>query len=795
MKIGFCIAVVLSCVSQALAVDADAGPPFGQLKLVQEIDCGKPPDGGGSPRAPGPKAGPSASGQPLAALLFLDYPKGISTVETLLGKPCRVLPNDSGEAKYFAYRVGQGKGLKVGACYVLAVEFPEDKPRSLFICNWGCETARGVHTGNTVGDCVKGKYVNNSPESLGFPLSGGFTAWRQLFFLHDRFPEVKRPRGLGPRPLEPKDGFWVIVAQPRAVNAPKSAGAAVATIRLFEVPDPSRLTLKINYPPDGLPRRHLFWREEMADGVIAMGHKPEEKDETLRGVKSPTDWFEYKARLMQFLGMNTFSKDLLEFGHNQGWDSSPYGGNAWYNQSSTPKRWDEILTMLGKYGFDVFPYYEYAGSIGGDPTKAIGAQRRCMRLDGGKDYTHIGWVHKTNADLADPDFIDDAKKLLDVTIVRHKNKVKFLGAWFRPRPEANPISFNDKDLARFAKEANDGEAITRAHLQADKALLAKYYEWWFKKRLEFNQALCKYLRENVNPEAVFLYTTDSSEPGISLPASITAAGQKEFWKWKTVVVNDQPQAWADWLASVKEKDFDWVKSIAYDKVVKEGMYLKALLAKPGTWGKWEWQHAVPWADPQNYRAVDGVMLSYTFSRLYTVSSPQAFDAFRTPSGLAILRHYALNENEMHVDKDDLLGYFVADVERAGPYCMMGEARAMAYGDPRFIGYLVGNSFARGFPEYARRFNAAFLSLPALPSEVVADGASDPEVVVRRIGTKEHGTWLAVVNTALATKHGITVKVPPADRVTDASTGEPFSPINDRLALSLYPGQLVALHVR
>ena len=52
----------------------------------------------------------------------------------------------------------------------------------------------------------------------------------------------------------------------------------------------------------------MFWREEMADGVIASGKEEE------RGVKEMLDWYRYKARLMRFLGINTFSKDLLEFG-------------------------------------------------------------------------------------------------------------------------------------------------------------------------------------------------------------------------------------------------------------------------------------------------------------------------------------------------------------------------------------------------------------------------------------------------------------------------------------------------
>ena len=57
---------------------------------------------------------------------------------------------------------------------------------------------------------------------------------------------------------------------------------------------------------------------------------------------------------------------------------------------------------------------------------------------------------------------------------------------------------------------------------------------------------------------------------------------------------------------------------------------------------------------------------------------------------------------------------MADVERAGPFCMQAEAVAMANGDPTMIGYLVGNNFERGFPMYVRDFNANFLALPALP---------------------------------------------------------------------------------
>ena len=38
-------------------------------------------------------------------------------------------------------------------------------------------------------------------------------------------------------------------------------------------------------------------------------------------------------------------------------------------------------------------------------------------------------------------------------------------------------------------------------------------------------------------------------------------------------------------------------------------------------------------DPQTYRDGDGALLSYTYNRLYTVSSPRPLDAYRTKSGL------------------------------------------------------------------------------------------------------------------------------------------------------------------
>ena len=282
---------------------------------------------------------------------------------------------------------------------MLAVEYPEDQPRSLVIMNGGNETSRGLHTGTTFGDAFHPKYVNNNNESLEVPLSGKYENWKLFFHLHDRFPDLKFLRGGGLRELTAEDGFWVTVGQFSAADIPASHGAAVSRIRLLEVPDPERLYSELRLPPAELPRRHLFWREEMADGVIAA-----EKEEE-RGIKDPLDWYRYKASTMRFLGMNTYSKDLLEFGACQHWDSSPGGGNEWvYYNAAHKDRWAEIVDMMGEVRLHVLPYYEYSGSKG---MNGLGNQRRAKPLTRDDAYTHITWIEAANADLTDPDTYED----------------------------------------------------------------------------------------------------------------------------------------------------------------------------------------------------------------------------------------------------------------------------------------------------------------------------------------------------------------------------------------------------
>ncbi len=718
--------------------------PFGKLSLVDEIETGAADPGH----------------------LFEESPKGVSRVETILGKPCRVIAPTEGEGAFISFRIGRFKLLKPGAQYVLAVEYPEDDARSWIIQNGGNETSRGFHTGRSVGDAFHPKYVNNLNESINLPLSGKYETWKLFFSLHDRFPQRAFIRGKGERALTPDDGFPVTIAQFTARDIPASKGAAVSRIRLYEVLEPQKLNATYTLP-QGLPQRHLFWREEMADGVI------DSEKESERGLTNRLDWYRYKARLMHFLGMNTFAKDLLEFGAVQHWDTSALGGNDWaFFNGSTKDLWGQIVETMGKEGFSVLPYYEYSGSKG---YKGLGNQRRAKPLTRDDAYTHISWIEASNADITDPDTYEDFRKMLDLTIVRQKVKAEFVGLWLRPRSQL-PMGFGDATRERFAKEANDGKAVSRADLKADKALLARYETWWFGKRRDFLTAMRDYLAQNGIKQPLVLYTGEAAESGSS------------FASWEPRMVTDDPAFWQPIVAQPAHLSKDKKTAlITVGDVTKQDLYLESLLSPPLNWGDWEWHHANPAPDPKDYKTTPGVLMTHAFNRVYTVSSPKTFEMFRGPSGLALIRHYSLNENMMFDKADkEKLGYFIADIERAGPYCMMGEALAMANGDPTEIGYLSGGNFGRGFPEYVRAFNTAFLSLPALPSRIVPNAAPDAEIVVREIATQGKGTYYALVNTGLKAKT-VTIKLPGAGQLLDAATKKPIA----AGAQTFYPCELKA----
>ncbi len=730
--------------------EVDTGTLFGKLPLVDEVNTGDQPNG----------------------RTFVEFPQGASQVATILGTKARVIPNEQKEASYFAYRLGEGKILQPGKAYLLTVEFPEDQSRTFSIGNRGGDLVRGIQTGQSLGDSIFG-YTTTNLESLNVPLSGKYVTFQQLFYLNERYADIQVKRGdESNRSFSPVKGFFVVVSQWAANQTPISKGAAVSRIRLFEVPDPQKFNVTLHLPPADLPQRHLFYREEMGDSVI------NNKEAAQRSVTNIPDWYEYHFRTMNFLGMNTFSKDLLEFGAPQSWDVE---NNGWYNQSKFPDVWGKIVPLAAKHGLSILPYYEYAGSSG---RMGLGVQgpELVQPLAGKGNYTHIAWAENKRVDITSPDVLEEFKRVLDLTIVKFKDDAKFLGAWIRPRSSQMPISFADPTRARFAKEANGGTAVSREELKADPALLQRYYDWWNGKRKEFLVAIRDYLKEKgVNEDPLILFMAYHSEPAPPFPKN--KQGQ-------IPLVTDDVNVWNQ-IAANGTKDYDKFLVMSESEVLDGNMYATALLTPVRNWGQWEWNHAAPRPDPQSYKDTPGVLMTYPFNREFTVNEPSALEMFRGKSGLAMIRHYPLNENTM----GEQLGYFVTDVDRPGSYGMLSEALAVANGDPWNIGYTSSHIYNRPFPDAVRTFNTNFLALPALPSKVVSKAASDAYVVVRQIDAGQHGSYYAIVNTSMNPVKNVSIRLPKAGRVVEAATGNVVSQNASQVTVSLDPFELRSLQVQ
>jgi regulation of enolase protein 1 (concanavalin A-like superfamily) len=730
----------------------------------------------------------------------------VSTVATILGQPARLMtttgtPGDT--AGTFAYVIGQNKGLVAGRAYVLTVDYPEDVSRAFYITNRGADYIRGLATGQAVGD-ARDQFAEPSVESLNYPLSGTWQTYKEFFYLLDRFQGVvgvKETVANG-RPYLPVNGFHVAITRLKRDNDPRSAGAAVGVIRLYEVTNPSALYAPINYPPPNLPRRSIFWREEMADGLLVSTGNANDN-----AISDPVIWYQQKMRMAKILGINTFAKDLLEFGFNQGWQT---GDVLWTLEAQPPCKdlWTRLVPKVTAEGFDLMPYFEYKGGIGATG-QGLADQRRAHKLyDGIKTvcgtstwYDCIWWTANTNADLTDPDTLIDAKRMLDRTVGDFQTQGKFAGVWFRMRGNSLPMSFAPNTIARFkAAFPGDPEAqtATQATLitsyEGTKTLYNKYVNWWFDQRVAFLTSLRDYLRVTLNqPDGQILFTPWGGEAVPTLHALNQPYGQPG-------VVTDDPTWWNAYSNSFPPgwMMYHWFAT-SYNQAITDDLYQMVLEERlpinHGSSGNMEFFHNTPSADPLRYKLLDGVSMTYPTGRLFTLEDSALLDDYRCASGLTTVRHYALNEDNATGTPSPFngqLGYLSVDCDRASHHLMLQNARAVAKGDPRNIGYLSASSFSTGFPEIMRRWNQAFLAVPALPSTVVSGAASNPAVVVRRITTTGQGTYFYVVNTSMSAVSGVTVTLTGSGTVKNLVTKVNEAGLN--LTLNLDSAELRAYRV-
>ncbi|QEH36716.1 hypothetical protein OJF2_53010 [Aquisphaera giovannonii] len=728
------------------------------------------------------------------------YPEAASRVTSLLGRPARVL--DAGDSpKTMAWVIGKGKNLRPGSPYVLEVEYPDDVPRTIFVANRGADLVRGFATGAAIGD-ARQQYVQPSVESVGYPQSGTWQTYRTIFFLHDRFQGLYAQRDAKPggRPFTPADGFHVVVFQAKRLNDPPSRGAAVGKIRLRAIPNVAALYPEVEPLPEGLPKRRIFFREEMADEAISARVAND------RGVADPLNWLLYKARMSRVLAINTFAKDLLEFGHNQGWKG---GDPDWINDAQPPMTdlWDRAASRLAGEGLDLLPYFEYKGAIGRKEATppSLGWQRRAEKLYHNLPnarYTPVWWTEDHNADLTDPATLDDVRRVVDRTILAHKGRATFAGAWFRVRDNHLPISFSEAAVERF-RAAHHGDSLAAtasrrtliASYESDRKLYDRYVGWWLGERRRFFEAIADHLAKGLGDDSVRVWFTPWTSEQIPM---LRDPGSGPNGHPVQVTTDDVP--WWDAFARTQPDSgwFRWALSpTSFDRVVAEKTYAYSLSFREAISpapDRTEGYHSAPGADPIHYRDSSRVMLTFPMARLFTVADPELLTSYRTRSGLTAIRHYTLNEDDHDRAKgpsnlpfDGQVGYASVDVDRAGPFVRLLEARAVAAADPTYLGSLCASSFSTGFPGRVQRFNAAFLSVPALPSTLLKGACQDPAVVVRHIPTAGHGTYYLVVNTAMKPARDLSILLPARGQVRDLVEHRDLAAKS--LRLTLEPGEL------
>ena len=673
---------------------------YGALTLVDEIDC-------------------SLSLEDDPDHMFREYPSGWSTVEDILDVPTRVMAHKSDTCCYVSWRVGKGKGIVPNEPYVLVVDYPDEAPRSVTVFNFGNATRHGYHTGWTAGDSWSPPYVTQSIESWAIPYSG---ETKQLIQVMVPFEKSKQYNGSDSRIYMDTEGFDLNFGIIKAGEAPDSVGLAVSAIRLYKIDSYDVARPRIPYPADGLPRRIVTSREEMGDG------------DDFAGFKHPQDFYKGRAKMIRLLGMNTCSKDLLEFGYMQNFSGSDRWGYA-------ANYWDEIVDNLAAEDVSILPFYEYHGSRGSSGWGYI-ADNKPWTLNSVKNedwkylFSNQSYVYNCMMDMTSDDALWDLQNLYQVTIQPYLDRANFLGMWIRNRG-AMGMGFSPRAVDRFNSETVRN--VTRRDIydsrNAGTDLYKQYRAWWYGKRCNVFQSLQATIRNGIGENAKLYYSNTIEEPG-------------EFWaNWgnprPALISNEEGYTY-------QGKNFNQFTGKNWSTDVEGAAnryWSNALNADGPSWTESiEIHHSCPADDPHNYTNLNHVALCYPFNTVWTVADKTASARYRNKSGdLPFVRHYSLNENDFrNASNSEICGYYTCDWDHAGRAVVLAELYAMAYDDPTMLGYLFTANLVRNDSTYVREFNLNYLSLPALKGDVLVGGEWPATFTVRRWVT-DKGTYWAVIN--------------------------------------------------
>ena len=783
---------------------------FGEQTLVDVIHCADPED-------PHPyfEGGRGLSSKTTGAVpqiewktLYRETSPHFTTIETLLGTRFRVTHGWG----WFAYKFNRA-GLKPHAPYLLVLEYPEDTGRTYTVFNNGMVCSLhggyGFHTGRTLGDHWTRTL---SSEYTDYPLSGKVERWLNLFHLAETTWAHGTAEKAGSFASgDAREGFWVVVGGIGPSQDPLAGGAAVRTIKLYELDSVSALFPHIEEPPLELGRRELLMTAE-ADGVSKFYHSLPPRADL---------WARSRVHDAQFLGVTGLVP------------------NSW-----TKMPWDWLTTAVRDedYALRIMPRVmierDFLSRIG-VPPEALAKSARGEAAGPVKSYRDSIEL----PDILHPATLDGALALITEILGPYTDVPQLAGMMlYRHFGESFPVSFSDYALALYERETGEAIQGEGAQSRRDWVLAQRkneYYHWWYRKKRDFLLAVRDHLR-SLRPDLSLYYFPWHSDddfpfgvgrlryvaprldsiyvpgtnillvPGFTTPPEEWTPKQKAHPYLARDFYRERIAPHLEGKISIEDVLYGRYKDMPeFWGAPRNGerphlryprdLDLVAMFTEPGG----VYAHGVGF-NPRLFREDAGLVYWAPVRHRFTADNPRFLDLFRTGEGSAVAVHMPYNEETSHANLATMHG--AHGVEHGGPFCMMEEVLAMAHADPFHIMESMWEPLKRGFPHHARAFAQAYRALPAVPSEVLTGvvAPSDEGVVVRSYAT-DYGQYLAVVNPVFDRQRR-QVRLTLAPAVSDvadvldlgAQRSLPFTQLADgrvQIPLTLEPMSVTSLRIR
>jgi hypothetical protein len=661
--------------------------PYGNLKLVDEIDCS------------------TSLFHEEHAYLQSNYttkaqwhntPGAPTTVNVnnILGKKAREAENG-----WFAYKIGRGK-LKPRATYLLRIEYPEDKPRYCPI---------EVQAGQNFFDAGWRSGVNIADDPYdNWPLSKSWQYYDVIVPLDD---ETAGAGGTGSASAE--TGFWVYF--PNKLNGTYfsmyKGGTAVASIKLYEI-DPDTNAPVINKPSAGLPQRILMFDwERQAD-------------------HEPADLVKY-AKLMGYNAispvilkwtLNNYSKPLAGYNSYNVDDQNYWTRKDYYNyetgingEEAVPGKktvYDRYMEATKGSGLYFIPRIEYGASSNLD------SDAYAKTIDGVTGVVPNRHGLPWCANLLNPEIFNDMKLLLDHLYKPYVNdNPQLAGMMWRMRYDRLPISYGKKDIAMYNAETGSSIAFPIPNTNSIKK---EYANWWHQKRRDFHVRILNQIKSYRSDLKLYYYNWDNDKFSIVLPDLNSASFHNGVSYSK--YLNDR---------EIRKG----TTTSEYLQIMESGNFGESLGKNSPDYG----------LRPYLYSEVSGMELLAPANILHLAGDSAYLNYFKTADGVSVSN--CVSYDEIH--SRSLNPKYECNVITPGgsAYSMAFELLNYFHADARTLTYTV-YTYGRGFADAHRRFAQAFLALPAIKGNVIDNPDEDVKI---RAYNADNESYIGVASKAYEAK--------------------------------------------